>query len=630
MYNDKISVRIEPDGLQVECDKGVTVLEAINEGGLNIRSECGGRGICGKCRVIIRDSDKCGELTESESFHLTSEEIAGGYRLACACKLFADTTVIIPDESRIGVREVLVEGVEREVEIEPYVRKILLILEKPTLSDVRSDCRRILDSLNEIYGISAEYDFKVLDKLPETLRSSDWKITLTLWEDEIIDVESSKAIDEVYGVAVDIGTSKIIGYLTDLKTGGLLETSFIENPQIGYGEDVISRVTYASEGDENLMELHNLVIDGINRVISDLCVKAGCKRVNIYEVTVVGNTAMHHLFLKLSPKFLGLSPYVPVVNNPIDIKADTLSLNVNPSANIHILPVIAGFVGADAVADIISTGLHKSDEISMIVDIGTNTEVILGNRESMAACSCASGPAFEGAHIKCGMKAVTGAIERLSINPETLDVEYRTIGEVPPAGLCGSAVIDGIAELFRLKLINRNGRLSEPDIKNRVRVSDGDREFVLINKGEGGAKRDIVLTQRGIREIQLAKAAIYTGCYTLMKRMNIKSEDIKRFYIAGAFGNYINPVNAKLIGMIPDIAVERMRFVGNAAGAGARMALISRKVREEAREVAEKVEYMELALDPDFQLEFASATYLPHKDLDRFPSLKRELLSNSI
>jgi len=290
-----------------------------------------------------------------------------------------------------------------------------------------------------------------------------------------------------------------------------------------------------------------------------------------------------------------------------------------------VLPVIAGFVGADTVADIISTDLHKSDEISMIVDIGTNTEVVLGNRESLTACSCASGPAFEGAHIKCGMKAVTGAIERLSINPETFEVTYRTIGYAPPAGLCGSAVIDGIAELFRLGIIGKNGRLSEPNIKNRVRDSDGSREFLLISKGEGGAKRDIVLTQRDIREIQLAKAAIYTGCYTLMKRMRVKPEDIDKFYIAGAFGNYINPVNAKLIGMIPDIAVEKMRFVGNAAGAGARMALISRKVREEAREVTEKIEYVELALDPDFQLEFASATYLPHRDLDRFPSLKREL-----
>ncbi|MEM2875513.1 MAG: ASKHA domain-containing protein [Candidatus Bathyarchaeia archaeon] len=615
MGQNKFFVRIEPEGVRVFCDRGTTVLEAINKGGLSVRSECGGRQVCGKCKIIIRSSGGCNELTESERLHLTTKEVTEGYRLACACKLFADSVVAIPEESRIGTRKVLIEGVEREVETEPYVRKVFLSLDGPNLSDVRSDCRRVLDSLREMYGVKSDrFDFIILSKLPETLRTSGWKVTLTISGDEIIDVEGGNTIDDAYGIAIDIGTSKIVGYLTDLKSGDLLETGFIENPQIDYGEDVISRVAYASKSNENLMRLHKLVVEGINRVISDLCVKAGCKRENIYEVTVVGNTAMHHLFLSLSPKFLGLSPYVPVISDSINAKAHTLSLDVNPSANIHILPVIAGFVGSDAVADIISTGIHKSDEVSMVVDVGTNTEVILGNKEFLTACSCASGPAFEGAHIKCGMKAVTGAIESVSIDSKTLEVKYRTIGGSTPIGLCGSGVIDSVAELFKLGIIDGRGRMIEQEVeKSRVRVTDEGNEFVLVNKGEGGAKRDIVITQKDVREVQLAKSAIYTGCYTLMKK------------IAGAFGNYLNPFSAKLIGMIPDIPIERMRFVGNAAGAGARMALISKKVREESVEVARKINYVELALDPNFQIEFASATYLPHMDSNRFPSLRAYL-----
>lgn len=620
---ERVVVKFEPDGVKIEGRKGETVLDLIHKTGLSIRSECGGRQVCGKCKVIVGTPESCSEITQAEMFHLTKEEISHGYRLACACKILNDTVIIIPEESRIGARSVLVEGVGKEVKLEPYVRKLLLFLDKPDLSDVRSDLQRIRDSLKETYNLdSAKFSFELLSRLPEVLRDSGWKVALTLWKDKIIDVEASDAIDEVYGVAVDIGTSKIIGYLTDLKSGKLLEVCFIENPQISYGEDVISRITYASENVENLRRLHKVLIEGINKVISRLCIKAKCRARNIYEVTVVGNTVMHHLFLSLSTKFLGLSPYVPVVSEPINVEARELSLKVNPSANVHVLPVIAGFVGADAVADIIATGIHKSDELSMVVDIGTNTEVILGNKESIMASSCASGPAFEGAHIKCGMKAVTGAIERLTIDPKTLEVTYKTIGGSPPVGLCGSAVIDCIAELFKAGIIDRGGRMMDQDMHGKIRIVDSDREFVLVRKGEDGAKRDIVITQRDVREIQLAKSAIYTGCYILMKRMKVRPEDVEKCYVAGAFGNYLNLTNAKLIGMLPDLSPDKIEFVGNAAGAGARMALVSKSVREEAAEVARKVEYVELALDPDFQLEFASAMYLPHRDVNRFPSLK--------
>ena len=617
-----VTLKVEPGGLKLEGRIGSTILSILNESGVKIRSECGGKQVCGKCKIILHTFEVGNEVSEAESLHLNEEEIKSGYRLACACKIYGDATITIPEESRIGVRSVLVEGVERPVKVEPAVKKFFLIVDKPTLEDTRSDLWRIEDLLSEIYKIKdVKIDPQQLRVLPKILRESEWKITLTLWDKEIIHVEPSK-VKDIYGVAIDIGTSKIIGYLSDLTTGELIGTSFIENPQISYGEDVISRVTFASQNNDNLWKMHRVLIDGINRIINKLIERWRINPNHIYEVTVVGNTAMHHFFLGLTPKYLGLSPYVPVINEPLNLKASFLSIKMNTAGNIHVLPVIAGFVGSDAVADIISTGIHQSNDISMLVDIGTNTEVILKSGDRITACSCASGPAFEGAHIKCGMKAVEGAIERISIDDLTMKPTIKTVRDSSPIGICGSAVIDGIAELFRLGIINKKGRITKPEKGNRVREVDGEREFLILAKGELGAKRDIVITQKDVREIQLAKSAIYTGCCILMKRLGVKPSEIQRFYIAGAFGNYLNPENAKLIGMVPDIPTERMIFVGNAAGAGARMALISKRVRNEAIEVARKVEYLELALDPDFQMEFASATYFPHRDIERFPSIK--------
>jgi len=620
---ETVVLAFEPDGIKSEFKKGTGILDALSRVGLNIRSECGGREVCGKCRVIVQDSLSLTEITDAERELLSSSELKSSHRLACACSALGDTTIYIPEESRVITRKLLIEGTERPVTVDPAIRKVFIRIPKPSLSDVRSDAQRLQDALEEFYGIKGlEIDHQLLKKLPRILRDSNWKVTVAIWDErEIISVEKGDTSERAYGIAVDIGTSKIIGYLSNLLTGELIATESMENPQIMHGEDIISRISYASKSDASLKELQKLVVNCLNSIVSEACKKSALSQQRIYEITAVGNTTMHHIFLGISPKHLGLSPYVPAVSESMNEKARNLWWKVNPAANVYIFPVIAGFVGGDAVADIIATGIYKSDELSMVLDIGTNTEVIIGDKHGLMACSCASGPAFEGAHIRCGMKAVTGAVEKLQIEPQRYDVSYQTIGNVKPVGLCGSAIIDSVANLLKCRVIDKDGKFTELSLSPRLRKINGEKVFVLVSKEEG-AKRDIVVTQKDIREVQLAKAAIYTGCHILMKRKGVEPSDIKKLYIAGAFGNYINPINAKLIGMLPDIPQELINFVGNAAGAGARMALISKKLRDIAASFSRKTDYVELAFEPDFQAEFTLAMFFPHRDLSRFQSIK--------
>jgi len=617
-----VELEVEPYGAKVNVKRGTRLLNALNTAGMTVRSECGGKGICGKCKVIIKDLSSFTETTDWKG-ELSNPELRSGYRLACGCAIVSDATVYVPEETRLMTRKFLIEGTERSVTVEPAVRKLFLRVPPPSLDDVRSDARRVLDALKETYGIDVvKIDYLLFKNMPRILRDAAWKVTAAVWNDkEVFSLEKGDTSDEAYGVAADIGTSKIIIYFSNLINSQIVTTESAENPQMKHGEDVISRISYALKSEAHLKEMQQAVTSCLNTMISEACKKLGLSPQQIYELTVVGNTAMHHLFLGIQPKHLGLSPYVPVVSDSINEKARNLRLKVNPAANVYVFPVIAGFVGGDAVADIISTGIHEANELSLVLDVGTNTEVILGNKRELTACSCASGPAFEGAHIKFGMKAVSGAIEKLDIEPNPYSVSYLTIGKVKPLGLCGSAVIDAVASLLKCQLVDRAGKFTEDFQSPRFAKMNGQKAFVLVSKMEGAA-RDIAITQKDVREIQLAKAAIYAGCSVLMKKRRIKPCDVKKLYIAGAFGNYINLTNAKMIGLLPDIPAERVTLVGNAAGAGARMALISRKMRQVATKVSRKVDYVELALEPDFQSEFTAAMFFPHRDLDRFPSLK--------
>lgn len=444
-------------------------------------------------------------------------------------------------------------------------------------------------------------------------------------EREIIDVEAGSTSDRKFGLAVDVGTTKIAGYLIDLNEGTTLSVGSIMNPQIPFGEDIITRINYTLTKPEGLRELHESIISGINQMIRDVCLRADVSREEVYEMTVAGNTAMHHLFLNIAPKYLASSPYTPTISGPMDVEACKLGIDINPGGNVHALPIIAGFVGSDCVADILATGIDQSEDTCFLIDVGTNTEIVAAKGTELAACSCASGPAFEGAHIKHGMRAASGAIERAWIDEDSLDVKYLTIENMEPKGICGSGMVDLLAEMLKAGIIDSTGRIQFRGDDLRVRAGEDVNEFVVVRGADTAMGEDIVLTQRDVREIQKAKGAVYTGASILMRRMRVAIDDVDEIFVAGAFGNYLDPENMRTIGMLPDFSIDRVVGVGNAAGTGTRMALLSRKTRRRANEILRKVRYVELAADPSFQEEYIKSLNLPHIDMQRFPRTMEKL-----
>jgi uncharacterized 2Fe-2S/4Fe-4S cluster protein (DUF4445 family) len=513
---------------------------------------------------------------------------------------------------------------ERPVPLNPLVKKFHTTLPKPTSSNVRPDYERLLDCLKAAYrSDELEIDYELLKKLPKLLRDANWDVTVTIWNDHrIIAVEAGDTTNKLFGSAIDIGTSKIIGYVVDLLTGKTVGIGSAENPQVLYGEDIISRIAFAVQDEDKLRALQRLVTEGINDVLRLACAEAGVNPDSIYEATVVGNTAMHHLFLGIQPKYVALPPFTPAVRRPMGVKARELDVKMHRNGVIYVLPVIAGFVGADALGDVLSSGISQSKELTLLIDIGTNTEVFVGNAEDILSCSCASGPAFEGAHIKHGMKAVNGAIKKVRISPDSYEVVYEVIGDVKPVGLCGSAMVDVVAEMLRCSIISHRGRFNLNVKTPRLKRIDSDVEFVVAWNDETGSGKEITVTQSDINEIQLAKAAIFTGCSILMMRKNLRRLDLDRVLIAGTFGRHISPTSARFIGLIPEVPTEKVRFVGNAAVTGAKMALISRETRETASMLSNRIRYLELTTDPSFDTEFAQAMFLPHKDLNRFQAIR--------
>jgi len=438
----------------------------------------------------------------------------------------------------------------------------------------------------------------------------------------------AEKVDKAYGLAVDIGTTTVAGYLCNLTSGEVIATESMMNPQMIYGEDVMSRITYAVTHPDGLEELHRSIIGALNQLIQAVTGRCSLSSDRILELVVVGNTAMHHLFLQIYPKFLGISPFPTAIQRSIDVKARELGLKAHPSANVHVLPIEAGFVGADNVGVLIAEEPHHQDEMVLIIDIGTNGELVMGNRKKLISASCATGPALEGAHIKFGIRAAQGAIERITIDPETLEVKFKVIGQKEwnterensgAMGICGSGIIDAAAELYRNGILDKSGRFRNEVKSSRLRVVDETTEFVIAWKNETSIGKDITITQKDVRNIQLAKAALYTGAKLMMRRLGI--EKLDKVILAGAFGNYIDPEKALVLGMFPDCDLKNVYAVGNAAGDGARLALLNRDKRAEADEIARKVEYMELSIEADFQKEFIEAMQIPHMK-DSFPHLK--------
>ncbi len=629
------TVIFQPSGRRGLVSRG-TLLQASRKLGADLEAPCGGAGTCGKCKVKIEEGFfNLSPLAEQEKRMLTPEEIVDHFRLACCAKTEGDVLVFVPEQSN-GAKQVILEtSKERAFNLNPAIKKYYVEMKKPTLEDYRDDFTRLKDALTSNYSHLKDdisIDYSVLLKLPNILRKGNWKAAITLWHDtEIIAVEPGR-VEKMYGIAVDIGTTTIAAYLCDLATGNILKRDSLMNSQVRYGDDVISRISYCMMNDDGLARLHKMIIDDINTLVARLAQAVAISHENIYEMVLVFNTAMHHITLNIDPQYLGCVPFASAIRDPMNIKARDLGLKIARSGNIHCLPVEAGFVGADNVSVLIAVEPYKQEKMMLVIDIGTNGEIDLGNADCMLSTSCATGPALEGAQIKFGMRAAPGAIERVKINQCSLEPEIKVIGEeecpdTPPKpyvkGICGSGIIDAVAELFKAGVIQPDGRFSKKLNFPRIRQgSDGKPEYVLAWAARTAIGQDITITQKDVRAVQLAKAALYAGAKILMKKRGVNKVD--SVVLAGAFGSYINKESALVIGMFPDCDLENITAVGNAAGEGAKLALLDTGKRLEAREVAAFMQFVETAAEPDFQTHFYDAMCFPHAK-DSFPHIQQIL-----
>jgi uncharacterized 2Fe-2S/4Fe-4S cluster protein (DUF4445 family) len=644
----KHKVIFQPSGRRGEVEEGRTLLEAAQSLGVDIEALCGNKKVCGKCKVRIEEGYFEKDNIESGMKHISPQvpspdelkhikpEDGPGIRLACQSEVRGDVKVFVPERSRAGKQVVRKAAKDLVIALEPAVKKYALSLTKPTLHDMTTgDFERIAKALDETYGLKGlTMDYLVLRDLQDILRKGDWTITLTVWQDrEIIKAEPGH-VDVCYGLAVDVGTTTCVGYLCDLSTGKVINTESMMNPQVPYGEDVMSRITYAMSNENGLKTMQDAIIAGLNEIIEKVVAEVRKNGPNpghaIEDLTIVFNTAMHHIFLGLNPTYIGRSPFIPAVQRPLDVKARDLGLRINPGSYIHVLPIEAGFVGADNVGVLIAQEQYNQDEMVLIIDIGTNGELLLGNKGRVCSTSCATGPAFEGAQIKFGMRAAPGAIEKVRIDPKTKEPQYMVIGKadwhthiegkINAKGICGSGIIDVIAQMFTAGIIDKSGKFVMDSGTSRVRRdADGRPEYVLAWADETSINQDITVTQADVRALQLAKGALYTGAKLMMQKMGITKLD--RVELAGAFGSHIDREASLTLGMFPDVPIEKVVVVGNAAGDGARMALLNRGKRKEADERARWVQFVEIATEPAFEKEFMQAMHIPHMK-DRFPNLK--------
>jgi len=577
---------VEPIGVTVEIGADDTLLSAVSTPAVALPVDCGGRGTCGKCLVRLG----AGELTvptEVELHKVSAERLEQGWRLACQAKPVSSNVSV---EVRLsgGRRQILTASRLGRGGARSAVSKLRVKLPAPTFDDARSDLERVKQQL----GVSS-VPLSVLRRLPDTLRVGRFAATITRYDDTLIDVEPPDVEPHAFGAAVDIGTSKIISYLFDLRDGRLIDQEAIENPQMRFGEEVLTRIVQAlAEG--KLLDLARAAREGINETLETLYARQEILARHLYDMTVVGNTAMHHLALGISPVGLAGAPFPPALDEPLRLRAADVGLDMNPEGQVYFLPPIAAFVGSDCLAVVAATHLESRREPAMSIDIGTNTEIALMHNGEISVTSCASGPAFEGYQISCGMKATEGAIERVRFTADGRPRTIRTIGGLKPVGICGSGVVDVLAGLVAAGIVNKTGRMQPHDL---VRQGSAGLEYVLARGPQG----DIVFTQHDVRALQLAKGAIATGWTLLLARVGLAPSDLRHIFVAGAFGNYLGLDSSQAVGLLPPIPKERITFVGNAAGVGAQMALINVPQRQRIAELRRGIRFLELAMDVEFK-----------------------------
>ena len=597
-------VDMQPVGRRIDIEPGKTLLEAAQAAGVGLVSLCGGEGWCQSCLIRVA-SGEVNPPTQSETDYLGDEELAAGFRLACQVILQSDVRIDIPPGSLSTPQRLQVEGTDFDISLAPIVQVIDIELSPPALDDLRADADRLKNALTEQNFPGVRIELPVLADISATLRSNKWAVRVVLRENEAIAILPPGS--GIFGIAVDIGTTKLALYLVDLLSGEVEAKVGEMNPQIAYGEDVVSRIAFATQNQDGRKTLQVVLVDTLNQKIQEVCRSTGIEHKQIVDAVIVGNTAMHHLLTGLPVKQLAFAPYVPAVNESLDIRASAIGIRLAAGAYIHLLPNIAGYVGADHSAVILSTELWKTDKTVLAVDIGTNTEITLASNGRLLSCSCASGPAFEGAHITNGMRAAPGAIERVQIVDG--EVKIFTVNDKAPVGICGSGILDVVAEMKAANLIDEKGALIEGQFNIR-KGRKNNLEFLLVSATLSGHEQDIIVSRKDVNEIQLAKAAIRAGQEILLITAGITASDIDEVIIAGAFGTYISVPNAIKVGMLPDIPEKRFRQIGNAAGMGAVQALVSGNHRSLIKDVIKHVNYIELTTYEDFQTEFLKAMYL--------------------
>lgn len=608
-----VKVTFEPDQIDIHAPIGTTIAKAALAAGCAVETPCGGMGTCGKCRVEV--TGRVSEPDPSELRFLSDNELASGVRLACRARIEGEVTVLIPVASRSLVQKILSDGIVNDVHVVPAVSKLYVSLPKPSLLDERGEFERLAAGLT-VYDIQAVIGVQMARTLPRILRAADYQVTAVVVDHELIAVEPGDTVRQNYGIAYDLGSTTVVGYLIDLNTGHEVGVASSMNPQIAYGDDLVARINFAMTEENGLGMLRDAAVDVMNSIARRLAEVHGISLENIYEATVVGNTCMSHAFLGLDVSTLGLSPYVATVCCEMVMRADEAGLTINPGAKIHVLPNVAGFVGSDLVAVVLSTLREDEFRTRLAVDVGTNGEMALLHNGQLYACSAAAGPAFEGARISCGMRGGPGAIDSVKIG-ET--VEITTIDNRRAVGLCGSGLVDAVAEMLDAGIIDSTGRMIEldeaehlwPELRRRlIRGAEG-MEFILATESEAGKREPITLTQRDIRQLQLGKGSIRAAIETLLRVAEASADDLGEIVLAGAFGNYIRKESAVRIGLLPSIDVDSIVPVGNAAGAGAKLALISVRERERASGLADRIEHIELASHPDYEMEFMDKMLFP-------------------
>lgn len=624
----KCNVLFQPDNVTVTVEAGVDLLTAVRRANLEIKCSCGGDGTCGKCLLRVVSGAVSGGGSAASD----------GWSLACQTRVAGDVVVEIPAFSRITGQQVLLDdcymaanGPEppSDFAFDPLCRKVALELPPPSLADPGSDAGRLLAALKKAAGLSGvRLGLTQLRNLPQTLRQSGWRLEATYAPSgETADLVSLDAPDgnrRLWGLAVDVGTTTVAACLVDLQSGAVAGKAGTHNRQATFGDDVISRIIYAGEEPDGVKILQRSILDTINGLIAELGGNCGVEAEDIRAVVAAGNTTMAHLLLGIDPRYIRLEPYVPAASRFPAVRGRELGLRVHPEAVIHSFPAVASYVGGDIVAGTLINGMANETPLTIFIDIGTNGEMVLGNKDWLVSCSCSAGPAFEGSGITCGTRATPGAIERIAIDRRTWETTYSTIGGAPPVGICGSGLIDALAKLREAGIIDRAGKMQAAPTP-RSRTGDAGAEFVLAWAAETGHSRDIVITEADVKNLLRAKGAVYAGLRSLLRAVDMDLGDIERVYIAGGFGSCLNIRDAVKIGLLPDIGTARYRFIGNASIKGAHAALVSRAAWEAAEQLAERITYIELSADNVFMDEFISALFLPHTDLHLFPSVDSRL-----